>query len=563
MIGDLETILERVDIVEFISRYVKLKRSGKNFVGLCPFHRERSPSFTVNPEKKLFYCFGCQAGGNVINFLMRYENLEFRDALDAIAKEYGIVLKDHRGKTRDYRDALNELAEFYHEQLKTNERALQYLDSRGIDIEAIKEFRLGFSGKSPRIFLSMTRIPKDVFFSLGIFRVSGSEIVDMFGGRIVIPITDQAGNVIGFGGRSIEKEREPKYINSPESATFSKRSVLFGIDRAKKHIIDEGFAVIVEGYFDMISLYTRGVKNVVAILGTSLTEEQLLKLRHYTQKITLLMDGDEAGLKSALRSLDLFLKLDFQTKIVLLPENEDPDTYVRKHGKDGVLSIISQSMPILDYYFEYQRRRIGLHTIEEKISFIRSAMPYVEAIRSNVHRNLYIKRLSELTGVDEASLLSEIKDKYKESERKEEQGIFSPLSKLILGVAISDPELAEELGLFSNLNLIRTSELKSILERISTLKERGEYSLMGFLHGMDEKLRNHIVSCIFESQGLENEEKVRIIKDYLDHERRFALKERLRFLTQRLKEAETSCDQMVIHEILKEKDEILKALKTR
>lgn len=562
MSSDLEVLLEKVDIVEFISRYVNLKRSGRNFVGLCPFHREKSPSFTVNPEKKLFYCFGCHVGGNVINFLMRFENLDFREALEIIAREYGIPLKDFKGKSKEYKEALEELIEFYHEQLKRNDRAIDYLKKRGIDYEVIREFRLGFSGLNPKSLLSKTRIPKDIFFSLGIFRVSGSEIVDIFSGRITIPIFDPSGNPIGFGGRALEEERKPKYINSPESPVFSKRAVLFGIEKAKKHILESGFAIIVEGYFDMVSLFRSGIKNSVAILGTSLTEEQLLKLKNYTQKIVLLMDGDEAGLKSALRSLDLFLRVDLQADIVLLPESEDPDTYVRKNGKEGILSMISKSMPIVDYYFHYQSKKFGLERPEKKIFFLKSVIPYIEKIKSSIHRSIYIKRLSELTGVNEEVLLSEIKGSAtREEEKLEDEAFLTPLAKLVLGIAVSEPQLAESLGLFSNLNLVRKSELKSILERVSSLKERGELSLMGFLNDLEEKLRNHIVSCIFESQTLEKEEKVKAIKDFIDHERRIALKEKLKLLTEKLKEAETTSDQEKISEILREKDQILRALK--
>ncbi len=563
---EVQTLLEKVDIVDFISRYVKLKKTGRNFVGLCPFHKEKTPSFTVSPEKQLFYCFGCHTGGNVISFVMKYENLDFQDAVENIAREYGIPLKDWNKKTSSVYDALSELADFYHRTLKKSEFALIYLKQRGIELDLIDEFMLGFSDGNVKEFLSSTRTPRDVFFLTGILKISGSEVQDIFKGRVVIPIHDVNGRVIGFGGRAIEKDRLPKYINSPESPVFSKRSVLFGIEKAKKHIIEKNLAIIVEGYFDMISLYKLGVKNVVASLGTSITEEQIRRLKNYTENITLMLDSDEAGIKSALKAIDIFSFANVNGEIVLLPESEDPDSFARKGGYEAILSLIEKRMPILDYYFEFFRQKKGLETVQKKLAFIRSVMPYVERIRDSFHKNLCVRRISELTGIPEHIFWDEMKEKSQKIDmgsEKEERRSLQAVDRVLLGVVLNDPELAQVSGLKEILGHIKDGKVKGVMERFLEMGAGVDaLQLNRFLSEIeDENLKESLICAIFETQTLDRDGRKKIIDDYLRHVRQIVMKEKLKELTERLAIAEKEKDEMRIAAILKEKKEVLKTLR--
>ncbi|MCS7280318.1 MAG: DNA primase [Desulfobacterota bacterium] len=556
-------LLEKIDIVDIVSKYVKLKRSGRNFVGLCPFHKEKTPSFTVSPEKQLFYCFGCQTGGNAINFMMKVENLDFHDATEAIAREYGIPLKDWKAKTSSVYDALAELLVFYQRCLKNNETALNYLKERGIDPATQEEFKLGFSGKEIDEFLSTSNIPKDVFLSTGIFKISEKGIQDIFRGRIIIPIFDVNGKVIGFGGRSID-DRLPKYINSPESSVFSKRNVLFGLDKAKKYILEKNLAIIVEGYFDVISLFRCGLKNVVASLGTAITEEQIRRLKNYTENITLMLDPDDAGIKSALRAMDIFSSLNVNGEMVLLPEGEDPDSLVRKGDLEALQSLLDRRLPILEYYFEHLRKTRGMETTQKKLAFIRDVMPYIEQMKDNLQKRLYVRRVSELTGLDENIFWDELRQKMKkdETETNESKGLV-PVNKTIIGIILNDPDLAYSSGLKEVVERIPDVGVKALIERFFEIGIRSSnFHINRYLSEIgDEDLRISIISGVFETQKLESDAKRKLIEDYVKYIKQKSAKEKLRSLTEELKLAEKEKDEKRIFEILAEKKKVLTTFK--
>jgi DNA primase len=563
----IDAVLDKVDIVDLVSRYVKLKKSGRNFVGLCPFHKEKTPSFTVSPEKQLFYCFGCHTGGNAINFVMKYENLDFQDALESIAKEYGIPLKEWQKKTTSIYDALGELADFYHSNLKINEAALKYLKERGIGWDIIEEFKLGFSGKDLSELFATSKIPKDIFFSTGIFRISGREVHDIFWGRIVIPIFDVNGRVIGFGGRTIDKDRMPKYINSPDSQVFQKRSILFGIEKTKRQIVEKNFAIVVEGYFDMITLYKFGVKNVVASLGTAITEEQIKKLKNYTENITLMLDSDDAGIRSALRAIETFSNMNINGEIVLLPENEDPDSFARKNGHEGLSFLISKRKPVIDYYFDYYKQKYGIETVNKKLAFIRTLLPYVEKMRDNVHKMLYVKRISELTGVGEHLFWDEIKNRPLEipsEEEGNEKKILPPVTRVVLGCMLNDPELAVNSGLREVLKDLKERPTKDLFNKFFEMDLReDQFDVNKYLAEFDDQdIKNLIISVVFETQSLEREAKRKIIDDYVKYIKESLVREKLKGLTERLVSAEKQRDERKILEILTEKKEILRAFRS-
>ncbi len=396
MKSSVEDLLARINIVDIISQHVKLRRTGKNFTGLCPFHKEKTPSFTVSIEKQIYYCFGCHEGGNAINFLMKYENLSFQETLENLGRQYGVEVARRSGEKRTSTlEALSKLADYYHQQLKSSRLAQQYLARRGIHEGTIEEFKIGFSDRSRQDikgFLKKSGLPSDILLSTGIIRLKEGDMYDMFRGRIVIPIFDVNKRTVGFGGRAIEKDALPKYINSPESSVFSKRNALFGIEKSKNIITEMNEVFIVEGYFDLIALYQNGLKNAVATLGTAITENQLSRLRNYSENITLMLDGDEAGVKSALRLIGIFSDMDIQGTMIVPPAGHDPDSFVRKEGIEGLKRLLKTRNLSFDYFFDYAKNKYGVDKLEGRIAFIRAVMPHIEAIQGGIKKKAVHKK---------------------------------------------------------------------------------------------------------------------------------------------------------------------------
>lgn len=358
----IEEIKNRVDIVELASEYLTLKKAGRNFVGLCPFHQEKTPSFTLNREKQIFYCFGCGQGGNVITFLMKIAGKTFPEAIKDLAQKAGVILPprvtDKESREREsLREKITSLNLRAAQQFVRNlqapagKEARLYLQERSISEDTIKKFRLGYA---PDNWNALADYLEGSGLSLKLAEQAGLVITgkdgrfyDRFRGRLIFPIENVSGEVIAFGGRILGKG-EPKYLNSPESPVYIKGKNLYGLNKTKEEIRRKGFAIIVEGYFDLISLVNAGVGNVVATLGTALTREHLELLRRYTTDIVALFDPDEAGKKALDRSLDLFLEMRMKARALILPGGHDPDDYVKKFGPDKLEEMISRAQPLSD-----------------------------------------------------------------------------------------------------------------------------------------------------------------------------------------------------------------------
>jgi DNA primase len=567
MKSTVDTLLERINILDVVSQYVKLRRTGKNFVGLCPFHKEKTPSFSVSTEKQIYYCFGCREGGNVINFLMKYESLSFQEAIENLGRQYGVEIV-RRGSTKrsNSYDALSKLTDFYHQSLKESKVAMQYLSNRGIDADAIDEFKIGFSeGQRHKIkdFLKHAGIPNDIFLSTGILRIKDAAIYDMFRGRIVIPILDVNKKVIGFGGRTIEKDGFPKYINSPESSVFSKRYSLFGIDKTRKHIAEKNEIFIVEGYFDFISLYMCGLNNIVSTLGTSVTEGQLSKLRNYTDNITLMLDGDEAGIKSALRLIGLLSEMDINGNMVVLPEGHDPDSFVRKEGIEGINKIINTKKPILDYFFDYSMNKCGIKKLEGKMAFIKSVMPYIGGIRDGIKKRLYIKRLSELTNVEEHHFWDGLKERGIEPSSKEDEPT-SIIGKKVIGVLVSNPNLLKLLKGKEVIKYIKDEAIKEILSKMfDYFEEKKHLEVNSFINILEkEALRDFVINAAFDTAEYNEDDLERVLWDYFKHVEKKFMREESKKITERLSEAEKRGDEEEIMELLQKKRQVLALIKS-
>ena len=567
MKSTVEDLLARINILDIVSQHVKLRRTGKNFIGLCPFHKEKTPSFTVNIEKQIYYCFGCHEGGNAINFLMKHENLTFQEALENLGKQYGIEVAHRSGEKRSSTlDALSRLADYYHQQLKSSKAAQQYLAKRGIDDGIVEAFKIGFSDRfrqDIKGFLKKAGLPNDVLLSTGIIRIKEGELYDMFRGRIVIPIFEVNGRVIGFGGRTMEKDVLPKYINSPESSIFSKRTALFGIDKTRKAITDLNEAFIVEGYFDLIALYQHGLRNVVATLGTAITENQLTRIRNYTENITLMLDGDEAGVKSALRLISIFSDMDIHGNMVVLPPGHDPDSFVRKEGMDGIQKAISEKKSILDYFFDYAKNKYGVDKLEGRILFVKAVMPHIETIQDNIKKRLYIKRLSELSSIEEQHLWDGLKGgSYSIS--PEEDPSKSIINKRIIGILLNNPNLlkfCKEKGIIEYVKDLATREV--LVKILHYFEEGRELAVPSFVQSLEkDSLRELVLSSVLEAVEYDEIENEKVVYDYFKHLAKKFIIEESRRITEKMAAAEKLGDEKEVMDLLRRKRQVMNLMKS-
>jgi DNA primase len=564
----LDELLQRANILDVISQHVKLRKAGKDYAGLCPFHKEKTPSFTVSVEKQMFYCFSCREGGNAVNFLMKYENLSFQEAQETLARQYGMeIIRKDSGKRTGHFDALSKLAEYYQRNLQNSKTALQYLHNRGMTDNVIEEFKLGYSDRASgnlKSFLKNSGIPNDIFLSTGIVRIKDGVLYEMFRGRIIIPIIDVNKKIIGFGGRTIEKEGFPKYVNSPESTVFSKRSSLFGIDKTRKFISESNEVFIVEGYFDFISLYMNGFKNIVSTLGTAVTESQISKLRNYTENITLMLDGDEAGVKSALRLIELFAEMDIRGSMIVLPEAHDPDSFVRKEGVEAVQEAIIKKKPILDYYFDYYITKHSIKTPEGKGSLIKAVLPHVEAIRNSVTRRLYIKRISELTGVEENHFVDSHNERMAGfSQSNSESGGI--IERKVINACMANPRLLEPYKGKEILSYIKNHHVREILSRLLIhVEEKQNFEVHSFIQTLEnDDLRSLVLDAVFDSAEFVEDEPEKVFFDYFKHIEKQFFKEESKKITEKLSEAEGRGDEKEIIKLLEKKRQVLTYMKNK
>ncbi len=418
----ISEIKSRINIVDLISEYVTLKKAGRNFVGLCPFHKEKTPSFSVNPEKQIFYCFGCGEGGDIFAFLMKINGTGFAEAVRQLAGKAGIDIPPGKmtGAERTVRTEkeklyrINAIAmEYFSGNLASdNGRAVRsYLDKRKIGNTITSEFRLGYSPEGWNhlvSYLEGKRVPLELAAKTGlIIPKNNGGFYDRFRGRLMFPIEDLSDRVVAFGGRALGDDM-PKYLNSPESPVYTKGRILYGISKAKESIRSKDYVIIVEGYIDLLSLYDAGVINVVATLGTALTREQVELIRRFTRNVAVIFDPDEAGRHAVERSLKLFLEENMHARIIVLPEKHDPDDYVKKYGSEALENMITHSPMMVDYYIEEIMGNSD--TLEDNLDISREATAFIRAISDRVEQNLFIKRVSEKLGIDQKLLKEKVRE---------------------------------------------------------------------------------------------------------------------------------------------------------
>ncbi len=412
----IEDLLARTDIVEIIGGRVPLKRAGANYVACCPFHTEKTPSFSVNSSKQFYHCFGCNASGDVIQFLTEYEGLHFVEVIEELASRAGLTVpsevkeKNHTANYKAIYDILAKAALFYQAELKKHAAATKahhYLKARGFTGKIAKAFGLGFAPPGWDALVNhMGTDPAqlELLLSAGlVVKKEGGGFYDRFRDRILFPIRDRRGRVVGFGGRVIGKEGEPKYLNSPETAVFNKRNEVYGLFEARMGHRDLTQLLVVEGYLDVVSLAQYGIKNVVATLGTAFTDKHVEALFRQVNELIFCFDSDKAGKEAAKRALPLILphmKEGRRVRFILLPEGEDPDSYVRKVGLDGFLQVIERATPLSEFLFESLSSHLDLHHLDSRAQLITLAKPLLKLLPAGVYQQMLYDRLAELAGIE-------------------------------------------------------------------------------------------------------------------------------------------------------------------
>lgn len=457
----IEELKNQIDIVDVIGRSVELKRAGANYKGLCPFHNEKTPSFIVSPQKQIFTCFGgCGASGDVVSFVEKYYNLDFNEAVQKLADEYGITLQkttysDDREK---YYQINREAARFFYRNLTEKKNpGYTYMQKRGIKDSIIKKFGLGYaedSWNSLYDYFKSKGTDEKILVELGLLSQKGDRYYDKFRNRVIFPIINTAGKVIGFGGRAINSEDMPKYLNSPENRVFQKKNNLYALNITRQDIGKTGNALIVEGYMDVISLYQNGVKNVAASLGTALTENQAKLINRYTKNVILSYDADAAGQKAALRGIDVLRGENCKVKVLHVTDGKDPDEYIKKNGKEAFLKLTENALPYIDYKIEAAKRGLDIQSEDGKIDYMKRISSILSDL-SPVECDIYIKKVSRETGISESAIKLEIRGNNKKEQPlrhkntyetvNEETEKLTALEATLLKCLFIDPEFSEKL----------------------------------------------------------------------------------------------------------------------
>lgn len=569
----IERIRSSMEPLSIASVYISLKPQGKRFVGLCPFHKEKTPSFYMN-EDGMYHCFGCGKGGDFIKFIMEMEKLNFTDALHFLAEKLGIKI-EHDISTEAFKqrelllDIHKETCSLYHKLLFTQQgnEALKYLENRGIDKEIITQFSLGYAPDeweylvnhfAPKIDLAL--LSKS---SLIIPKEKSERHYDRFRNRVMIPIVDLQENVVGFGGRALKPD-EVKYINSSESPIFQKGNLLFALCIARKSIPTRGYAILVEGYFDVISLHVQGFNNAVASLGTSLTEQQIHLLKRYTDTVYICYDADTAGKKATDRAIQMLLENDVNLKIIVLDEGEDPDSFCRKKGKEAFQTKIDQAEDFMQFILENKIKAHGKLTPRTKSKIFSELMPVLlpllNAVKRELLRSGYIKMISEMLKVQEETIQKSLKEyafNPKASYTDAPINFKIPLSeKILLRGSLKYPEILETILSQEDETFFEGLFTSSIFEKLVAMIRNGEaineQSLILAL-GDDEKI-------IFSSIALEDlkiDEMNAIEKSRQDLKKQH-IERKLGARQEKIKKADQTSSIDEINEILRQKMNLAK-----
>jgi DNA primase len=591
----ISEIRDRSNILEIVSDYVSLKKTGKNYKGLCPFHSEKTPSFMINEEKQIFHCFGCGEGGDVFTFLMKAGHFSFPQAAEELARRYGVKLPSRelsltQKKEMAKRDALfqiNEMAAEYFNDLltrrKEGEEGKKYLSQRGISKEIIEEHRLGYSldrWDGMVQYLQEKKVPLEMAWELGLIfpkkkagdstlrggqRLNATGWYDAFRGRILFPIFDLHQRIVGFGGRVI-REGQPKYLNSPESSIYHKGEILYGLPVAKRYATEKDYVIIVEGYFDLLTLHQHGLKHSVATLGTALTAQHIRILKRYTKNLITVFDADPAGVQATLRSLPLFLEEEVAGKTIVLPKGEDPDGFLRKGNLEDFEKRIAEAVSLFDFFLDGLMKTVDMKSIDDKVRVAKEGLALLHKMSDKIRRDFYIKALAERLDIKESLLFEMLRSSPKEiSGIREDLGkssmerSFPKSEDMVVRLMVHHPEIIPILSKEDVVKEFESPHLQKIAEVLEHLyQKKGRIDLPEVFANVEEDLKRKLGELALQEGDLEGEDWGKILQDCVQKIREKRLKKEKGELLKRIKEAEKQKESQRLVPLLKERQELSK-----
>lgn len=576
----IDRILDKTDIVEIISAHIPLKKAGQNFKACCPFHEEKTPSFVVSSGKQIYHCFGCGAGGNAISFLMKHEKMDFIESIKMLADKTGVplprfALGEKRENTLAAKlfNANNLAADLYRENISksANKVARAYFVNRGITEETAKLFRLGFAEDSWQGLINYCKArgaSADILEKAGLILGSaqGSNSYDRFRNRAMFPIFDIRNRVLGFGARALDNSL-PKYINSPETHIYRKGAGLYGINFSRESIRKQDYVIVVEGYFDLILPYQYGIRNIVATLGTALTPEQISALKRFTKNAIMIYDSDKAGEGATMRSLDLLIAQDMNVRVAVLPKGADPDSFVRKAGKEGFAELLKKSKDLFDYKLGVLNARFRKDDPRGKTRIIEEMLPTLAGIKNAVLKSAYLKKISERLSIDEESVREELRKvkpgsaraHFAPAEKEGKKAAANSAEIALLAIALDDAKCVETIEKELGFGSFKNESIACILKKMNELHKGGKQvtpsRLIGCFGGDGKECL--ISKAANLSQNMQDRKKV--LEDCFKHIRKHNLKAELNSIQFRIKDAENSADTAMVNKLITEYNELIKS----
>lgn len=551
----IDRIRSSADIVDVVSKYVDLKKRGRNYFGLCPFHSERTPSFSVAPEKEIYHCFGCGAGGSVFNFLMEKENLTFVESVQELGKDLGIEVQlsgDSGSKqlfTQLYE--LHEIASSAYEEKLHSElgkKALEYLTERGLENDTLKKFNVGFAPDSWEFLTDRVRgkgYSRESIDKSGLFGKGKSGVVDRFRSRIMFPIMNRSGRIIAFGGRVFDSDDPAKYMNSPETPLYRKSEVFYGYHNTATSIREEGSAIMVEGYMDFLQLYQSGIHNVLAVSGTAFTDRHAIQIGKITKKVYLMYDGDEAGQKAALRAGYALLKNGIAAFVVRTPEGIDPDDWVRRDGMDGINEGLNDAMPVMNYHLEYSNA-VDLPAVERS-ALVKEILSEIAGVKDGIIRDDLLRTLSGRLNINEDEMIRQFRNTVTNNRRPPDPGrsttaqsndLSSVVQKAqveIIHALLANGRDTKDL-VSANKDLFTEPLLRNIIEKLLDL---GTDTSSEVLESIEDKEDRELAARILMSDNEVSDPKANVIECILTLKTQ-PIKDEIKETRMKIREAESS-----------------------
>ena len=550
----IDEVRQSNDIVDVISQYMYLKRSGRNYFGLCPFHNEKSPSFSVSPDKQIFHCFGCGVGGNVISFIMKIEGCGFVEAIQILAEKANIQLPTLENNVDSQREELKAkvykvndfTADFYHKNLYTPNAKIgqEYVKKRMLTNDTLENYKIGFSGRFNELYMALKHNgfgDQEVLESGLVNRNDNGQYIDRYRNRLMFPICDVRGRVIAFGGRVLD-DSKPKYINSPENVIYSKGRHLFGLNVAKKY--DTKQLLIVEGYMDVISLHQRGVKNVVGALGTALTQQQGFLLRKNAEQVILSFDSDEAGQTAKLRAIDVLQSMGLDLRVLQMEGAKDPDEYIIKYGNARFKNVVDRAISVLEFKIKILKNKLNLDNINDKIKFLNEIAKLLSNIDNTMEREIYIEKISDTYQISKEAIYAEVnklsyaknqsekildKKKTVVVHRKQELSQVSQTLRkrenMILSILLTgNMDLYQVIKINVNCDEFKDELNKKIAKKLYEEFEKGNSNINAILDKMDDEEQSHITEIMADDYCIDDMEKA--IDDIIQSYQRDKLNDR-------------------------------------